>query len=127
MKYTCILIFFLYTCILTCQAGIEELVLAQEVAAGEVEEVTYVPANGKVVMLHEFIGNAAEDPNTTVLVVWDFGEAGETVIWSTHGSIREFPNISVGTGDGTKKVGLCLKNDDSVARILSGKIVLETQ
>jgi len=120
-------LFFLLISINTCIAGIEELTLAQEVAADTDVTVTYVPANGVEVILHKFSGNADHSPDTTVLVVWDYGGAGETVIWSTHGSIVEVPHVVVGTGDGTKKVGLCLKNDDSVARILSGKIVMEIQ
>jgi len=122
MKYLILILIF---CLNTAWAGIEELIIAQSVAAGNDVTVTYTPPTGKEVRMVKFQGNAAEDANTAVLLLWDYNQAGETVIWSTHGSVSESVRIVVGTGDGTKQVGLCLKNDDSVARVLSGKVILE--
>ena len=118
-----ILLFLLLT--QSALAGYTELVHSAEVSASEDSTVTFTPAAGEEVILEHFIGNATETPETTVFVVWDYGGGGETVKWSTHGSVDEDPSFVIGVGDGVKQVGLCLKNEDSVARILSGKALFK--
>jgi hypothetical protein len=119
MKYLILLTWFISS--LTWAAKYTDLIHSADVASGTDTTVTFTPAAGEEVILESFNGNAGENLNTTVIVVWDYNGAGETVKWSTHGSVNDAPSIVIGTGDGVKQVGLCLKNDDTTSRVLSGK------
>lgn len=123
-----ILLIFLFPLLIGIAPTITELSLAESVAStDEVCDDSLTPVTGKEVRLQWFEGNASQDPDTTIVVYWDFNQAGEVVVWSTHGSVMAEVDLLIGTGDGTKKVALCLINDDSVSRILSGKARVYTK
>jgi len=97
-----------------------ELIHSDEVTGGE-SCVSFTTIASETVYLDTFDGNAAHIEDTTVFVSWDYDGAGEIIKWSTHGSISQRPGVLLGTGDGTIKVGLCLKNSDGLkAEQLSG-------
>jgi len=106
-------------------ASLVEKVAAESVASGSVHIVSYTPDVGKEITLKWFEGNAAQTPDTTVAVIWKLGTASEDIIWATHGSIAIEEDILIGTGDGSLSIGLCLINDDSISRILSGKMRIQ--
>jgi hypothetical protein len=97
-----------------------ELKVSEEVAAGTDVCDTYTPANGVEVWLTFFHGEAAFTSNSSVMVLWDYGGAGETVIWSTNGSDRNNYQIELTGADGIKKVALCCSNAETGPLVLSG-------
>ena len=99
--------------------AVEELTLAKEVSASAEDCETFVVPNGKRFKVLNFHGSAAFQPNAAVKLVWDFGGAGETIVWAIKGQ-DEMPFAFNEVGDGTKKIAVCLENGETGALFLSG-------
>lgn len=83
---------------------------------------SYTPANGKKFRILDFCGETATGGGCAVMLMWDI-DGAKTPLWVIKGS-GNMPQI-VGpqteqTGDGTKKVGLCLRNDDAADVFMAG-------
>lgn len=107
--------------------AIEKLYLSKEVAANTEECDTHVVENGKNVKILAFHGEGAFDMNVAIKAVWDYSGT-EEILWSIEGS-GSMPNYVTSetekTGNGTKKMALCLDNGTNGPVVLSGTIVLE--
>jgi hypothetical protein len=68
---------------------------------------SYIPAGEWTIK--KFHGEAAFNPNCAVKLVWDYQGAGEEILWSIKGS-GVMPVPVTRTGDGVKKVAVCLDN-----------------
>lgn len=101
-----------------------ELEISKEVAASTEDCDTYTPANGSVVNILKFVGSAAFSPNASVKLVWDWDGAGETVLWSHKGEGVAPKRFQV-TGDGVKKLAVCLDNGETGALFMSGYAEIE--
>lgn len=100
----------------------EELYLSGEIAASTDQAVTFIPLANEQVYLNQFLGNSVYDKASAVFVCWDYGEVGETIIWSTKGNEKNDRNtdlnILVGVGNGAKKAGLVLRNGEATRALL---------
>lgn len=71
---------------------------------------TYTPPNGSNVIIIGFSAEAPYDLNTVCKLIWDYNEAGETVLWSTQGSGKApFKPIITDT-DGSKELAITCDN-----------------
>ena len=103
------------------------LKISKEVQPEESESETHTPANGKTLYIDDFLGEAAFTPNAVVTLLWDYGEAGQVILWSTKGSGRLPAPISV-VGDGVKKLAVELENNlTSGTLIMSGAAILREE
>lgn len=95
-----------------------QLKLSKLVTKATEDAITFIPETG-LFYVSEFIADAAFDSHCAVKLVWDYGQAGETLLWSIKGSHSVNLDLEL-TGDGSKKLAVCLDNglDDSV--VLSG-------
>lgn len=89
-------------------AGKTEMIISLDVGYGDAECETYTPANGVEFNIIAFHGEAAFDPNAAVELVWDSDGTPE-ILWTIKGS-GQCPISFTRTGDGTKKLALCLDN-----------------
>jgi len=103
---------------------------AAEVTSGQEVADTYVPANNKAIEIILFHGQAAYSANSAVKLVWDFGGAGEEVLWSIKGGgdmpahhIETFTKI----GDGVKKIAVTLDNGEAGNIFMSGLAHLKVE
>jgi len=108
----------------------QKLLLAKNVTSFNEECVTHVVPSGKKVWIMRFHGEAAFSPNSAVKLVWDMGGAGEEILWSIKGG----GDIPLGaaeaiekTGDGVKKMAVCLDNGESGSIFMSGFALLEIE
>lgn len=97
------------------------LELSKEVASGTTECAYEVIPNGKRIHIIKFEGHAVYSVNSVVKVVWDPEGTPETV-WSTKGDTvsdlaKEY------TGNGTKKLRLCLENGEDGDLVMSGRCI----
>ena len=97
------------------------LELSKEVAAGETECAYEVIPSGKRIHMVKFEGHAVYSVNSVVKVVWDPEGTPENV-WSTKGDSESDLNQEY-TGNGTKKLRLCLENGEDGALVMSGKVI----
>lgn len=109
----------------------QPLYRADLVASGsEACDVQVVP-NGKKVQVISFRGEAAFSTNSAVKLVWDFNGAGETTLWSIKGSSEIGPDVAedfpVMTGDGVKKIAVCLDNNEAGSVFMSAHAILEIE
>ena len=97
-----------------------ELKISKSVAAGQKNTAEVIPANGKRVTIGTFQGEAAFTAVSSVMLIWDYGGAGEICIWTVKGS-GSMPFKEVLTdADGTKKLAVCLDNGEAAATTMSG-------
>lgn len=106
------------------------LYLSKSVAATTEDCDTYVVPNGKTVKVIKFHGESDFSESSAVKLVWDV--AGTPVIlWSMKGSAempRQVPDaMATMTGDGVKKIALCLDNGEANAIFMSGHVILEVE
>ena len=73
----------------------------------------HVIPSGKCIYLKEMGGSAAHTPDTVSEIIWDPDGANEH-LFTTNGDLVQSTNICL-VGDGTKKVRITLKNNDSAA------------
>jgi len=102
-----------------------DLMISKEVAATTEDCDNFVPASGEFSVI-SFHGEAAFDPNCAVKLVWDWGEAGEEILWSTKGAGKMAMPI-IRTGDGVKKLAVCLDNGLSGPVVMSGHAKVEQE
>lgn len=102
-----------------------ELRIAKEVASSTEDCVTHIPPSGAYVLISDFVGDAAFQPNAAVKLVWDVGGAGETVLWSIKGNHEMPGDIEILDSDGVKKLGVCLDNGEAGPLFLSGYAKVE--
>lgn len=97
----------------------EILKLTKEVDAATEDCETYIPANGANVTILKMVGETASNLNTTVKLIWDLGGT-ETLIWAIKGSNEIIFDNERLTGDGVKKLAICLDNGESDKETMSG-------
>lgn len=90
-----------------------------EVGALSESAQTMIIPDGEVWEIQKFVGAAAYDEGTKACLVWDYGGA-EVLLYSTHGD-GSFSGDDQLTGDGVKKVAICLVNDTASAQTLGGQ------
>ena len=101
-----------------------ELLISKEVVNGIEDCDTYTPADGVKFEVMSFLGEGCFSKNAVVKLVWDIDGAPE-ILWSMKGSSAMPTNIQVErTGDGTKKLALCLDNGESGPVVMSGFAVI---
>jgi len=97
-----------------------ELKISKSVTAGTKAATTITPANGKIVTVGVFKGEAAFTAISSVMLIWDYQGAGETCIWTVKGSgSMPFKHI-ITDADGTKKLAVCLDNGEASDIVMSG-------
>jgi len=94
------------------------LKISKEVSATTEDCVSHTVADGKKLFIDKFVGEAAFTTNAVCKLVWDYGGAGEQVIWTTKGSSK-MPFTHEVTGDGVKKLAVCLDNGTAGALVMS--------
>lgn len=108
--------------------SIETLLVSEEVSATTDVVDTYTPPSGAEVWLKHFEGNGAFSANSVVCVLWDYGEAGEEIVWSKKGNDKMSDQTQLqitASADGSKKVAVCCSNGENGAVIMSGIAVLK--
>jgi hypothetical protein len=104
-----------------------ELELAKQVLSADEECDTYIPPLDKDFNVQEFYGEAAYSTNSAVKLVWDLDGANEEILWATKGS-GGMPNIDIiRTGDGVKKLALCLDNGEADPIFMSGHALIAVE
>lgn len=73
----------------------------------QVSEV--VPSAGKTVFIDSFEGNDATSAMAACLLIWDYGGAGEEVLWAINQGVG-LPHDIRRSADGTKKLAVVLDN-----------------
>ena len=81
----------------------------------------FVPPSGEF-FIADFISEACFSGLTIVKAVWDATGTPE-IIWSSTGSANIKLDIPR-TGDGVKKLRLCLENNSTSAVTMSGKLIV---
>jgi len=107
---------------------------SKEVAGSTEEANTYTPPTGAKITVVEFEGDAAFTSNSVVSILWDYNTANEEPVWTIKGSRitkQKFTTDGAGnalTGDGTKKIAICLSNGEAGSLYMSGyaKLLVET-
>jgi len=103
-----------------------ELELSMKVLSGDEECSTYIPADGKKFNVQAFHGEASL-VSSAVKLVWDLNGVGEELLWAMKGSAA-MPNIDmIRTGDGVKKIALCLDNAEADPIFMSGHVILDVE
>lgn len=89
--------------------------LAKKVIKDTNEIVDYTPASGKDIIVYLFSANVPHIVELSVQLIWDQGGAGEEILWTLSPDNQSLPNHLEFTrsGDGTKKMSLCLSNESS--------------
>lgn len=104
-----------------------ELRISEEIAGGQDVSDTYIPPNGAKVFMVDFHADAAFTTNAAVKVLWDYGGAGESIVWSNKGSGRFANPIEITGADGVKKVAVSCSNGETGDLILSGYLKLKVK
>ena len=100
---------------------IKSLMLTKEVNSSTTESNTVIPANGAEIEISFFEGHAAYTVNSCVKAIWDLDGTPE-IIWSTKGDTTSNNLSFSATGDGSKKLAVCLENGEDGALVMSGMI-----
>jgi len=92
----------------------------------EVAETLVIPKDLKSFTILEFTGNAAFSPNSSVMIVWDYGGT-ESIIWATAGS--EITNLEYEIKDynGVKKLAIICSNGENGPVVMSGLIKIRLE
>lgn len=72
-----------------------------------VDEVT--PVAGKTLFVDKFVGNDATSALAACLLIWDYGGAGEEILWAINQG-KDLPHEIRRTTDGVKKLAVVLDN-----------------
>jgi hypothetical protein len=89
-----------------------------EVAAGSFEEQHYTPLANEVLRVSMAYGQAGSSPDTVVSLFWDKGGADEQLLFCTHSASVDQEIAFEVTGDGTKKLTICLQNNQLTSDLL---------
>lgn len=98
----------------------KDLGISAEVPSSTTSSNVYVVPNGVEVEIAYFEGHAVYTVNSVVKAVWDMSGTPEN-IWSTKGDAQS-RIYKVYTGDGVKKLAICLENGEDGAVVMSGEI-----
>ena len=79
------------------------------VIAGSILVDEAVISNGQKIYVDNFVGNDATSALSACLLIWDYGGAGETVLWAINQGVGLQHSIRL-TGDGVKKLAIVLDN-----------------
>ena len=105
-----------------------ELHVSEEVTTATEVGDTYVPANGATLQIERFIADSVSSLNSVCCLYWDFGEAGEEILWSSKGDVDiKDLNIAVTGCDGTKKLTACCANGDAEDLIMTVHVVVRVE
>lgn len=88
------------------------------VESGTEEFDYYVPANGEVVQILQFVGEGAYSTNSVTRLVWDLDGPNEECLWTIKGSGVMPESIEV-TGDGVKKLAVTIENAEQGSLYMS--------
>jgi hypothetical protein len=93
-------------------AEVKELQIAQLVLSGEDDADSWVIPDGETWRIEIFGAGVPSSSQATAQLIWDFGGAGETIKWTIqHDELNMPPKLIFDfTGDGVKKLALCLSN-----------------
>ena len=92
------------------------------VLAGTNDLVEYIPYDGEVVLIANFKGSAPESSKAEIVLLWDW-----VALWNIQGEQPMPDDVWFEfTGDGVKKVTLCLANGCTSDYRISGSAILET-
>ena len=94
------------------------LIISKEVSAATEDAQTVVPANGEKITVYNFRTSGPSMPNAYCKLIWDWGGAGEELLWSSTG-IETCPQTFQKTGDGVKKLAIALDNNEDGALVMS--------
>lgn len=83
---------------------------AEVVTFGQEQAYTMIPDDGAEVVIEMFRGSFSGGEKAAICCVWDYGEAGETIVDVVNSGIKKL----VATGDGVKKLGLLFTNNEAV-------------
>lgn len=101
-------------------AGIITKRIYKNVSSLTVETEIYTPENGEVLTITELGGNGAINPDTKVLIIWDYGSQNEVILFLTHNDSRQNPKYLRLEGDGSKKLAIVLINDKLTSEYMGG-------
>ena len=96
----------------------QELLISKEVDADTEDCQSYTVPNGKKAKVVNFHGEAAYHDDVAVLLVWDVDGTRE-ILWVVKGG-GQCPIRPEITGNGTKKLGICLDNGLTHPVFMSG-------
>lgn len=85
---------------------------------------TTIP-NGETWRLGQWVGSANPTRDTYVALVWDMGGASEEYLALTHTSEKHDIGKEI-TGDGSKKISICLVNDTADTETLGAQYTVRT-
>lgn len=103
----------------------QTLYISQSVANGVEVCDSMVPADGAIVNVLSFFGSALFTKASSVKLVWDLDGTPE-LLWSISGEASA-PISFTKTGDGVKKLSVCLNNGESTAANMSGCATIEVE
>lgn len=98
------------------------LTKAANVAASSTVTADWTPGAGESVKILSFAPSGSIDQKGVALLYWDYGGAGEALLWSSYGDTPVHGDAFWGpfSGDGVKKFAIVLKNDSLFSVFLSG-------
>lgn len=106
--------------------AVKKYIKSQVVVAGTDIADGYIPANDEKIIVAVFHGQPPSSSKADVRLVWDFEGASEELLWSIQEN-GPMPDVVFfeKTGDGSKKMALCLANGCSADYTISGVMVVE--
>ncbi len=96
-----------------------ELKVSEEIASGQSVADTRIVPNGKDIKVVRFKGEGAFTANSVVCLVWDYGGAGEEILWSTKGA-DDTDLYIIRQGDGVKKLAVVCDNGEAGPVVMTG-------
>jgi hypothetical protein len=103
-----------------------ELIKAGIVLSGTNQAAEYTPAVDEVVIITKFSGKGNESSLADVRLYWDLGGAEEELLWVLDSGNMPREVWFTKTGNGTRKITLCLANGCSNDYAMSGYVYMES-
>jgi hypothetical protein len=106
---------------------VTKLIISKEVAAGSEEYTTFTPAEDSSPVVTLFQGDGPSTRYAVVKLIWKYGQAGESVLWTIKGDSRLDISIPVPENevDGINQLAIALENSDTMPIFLSGLAIIE--
>ena len=101
------------------------LQIAKIVAPATNEKIEYTPDDGEKLLIFKFTGKGNESSLADVRLYWDLGGADEELLWALDELPMPDSVFHEVTGDGTKKVTVCLSNGCVNSYAMAGQIIME--
>ena len=109
---------------------VKKLYISKKVPANTMDiTTTFTPLVDEIIRVIKFVGAASFSQDAIVRVSWDVAGVDEN-IWSIEGEQpmpKEIADVFQKTGNGVKKVGICLQNDSGAGVFLSGFAIIEVE